>query len=128
MRKIEDWGCLAWFDSNLIRVDLSRSPKLTFTDASSTGFESTAKAYKYFAEPGYLHNIKGKCMVNKFGISIWKVSWTLLSFSPLMLRKYRRLVFSEFAKSGNFCIHMKNLWCWSLIFYLAPRIYVFKLN
>lgn len=56
--KIEDWGCLAWFDSNLIRVDLSRSQKLTFTDASSTGFESTAKAYKYFAEPGYLHNIK----------------------------------------------------------------------
>ena len=79
MGNIEDSGCLAWFESNLIfpsdpSVDLSRLPKLTFTDvekyaASSTGCESTAKAYKYFAEPGYLHNIKGKCMVNKFSIS-----------------------------------------------------------
>ncbi|CAH3159330.1 unnamed protein product, partial [Porites lobata] len=25
---------------------------------SSTGCESTAKAYKFFAEPGYLHDIK----------------------------------------------------------------------
>ncbi|CAH3198683.1 unnamed protein product, partial [Porites evermanni] len=44
-------------------VDLSRFPSLTFTDvekyaASSTGCESTAKAYKFFAEPGYLHDIK----------------------------------------------------------------------
>ena len=75
MRKIEHCGYLAWFDSNLICEDLSRLPKLTFTDvekyaASSTGCESTAKPYKYFAEPGYLHNIKGKCVVNKFGISI----------------------------------------------------------
>ena len=51
-------------------MDLSHLRSITFTDvekyaASSTGCESTAKAYKYFAEPGYLHNIKSKCMVNK---------------------------------------------------------------
>ena len=57
-------------------MDLSRLPKLSFTDvekyaASSTGCESTAKAYKYFAEPGYLHNIKGKCMVKfKFNLVV----------------------------------------------------------
>jgi hypothetical protein len=46
-------------------VDLSRL-RITFTDvekyaAAATGCESTAKAYKYFAEPGYLHKIKSKC-------------------------------------------------------------------
>lgn len=45
-------------------VDLSRL-RITFTDvekyAKATGSESTAKAYKYFAEPGYLHKIKSKC-------------------------------------------------------------------
>ena len=65
MRKIEDCGYLGWFDSNLICLDLPHLPKLTFTDvekyaARSTGCESTAKAYKYFAEARYLHNIKGK--------------------------------------------------------------------
>ena len=48
-------------------VDLSRL-RIIFTDvekyAAVTGCESTAKAYKYFAEPGYLHKIKVSVLVN----------------------------------------------------------------
>ena len=46
-------------------VDPLGFPFITFTDAekyaaSSKGCESTAKAYKFFAEPGYLHEVKSK--------------------------------------------------------------------
>ena len=45
--------------------DLSLFPSLSFSEVEeyakkSSGCENTAKAYKFFAEPGYLHDIKGK--------------------------------------------------------------------
>ena len=46
--------------------DLQLFPKLTFAEVESfaknaSGCTSTNKAYKFFAEPGYLHNIQGMC-------------------------------------------------------------------
>lgn len=45
--------------------DLSIFPSLTFDDVGQyakkmSGCTSTAKAYKFMAEPGYLHEIKGQ--------------------------------------------------------------------
>lgn len=45
--------------------DLSSLPDLTFAFVEKyaqdkSGCQSTTKAYKFFAEPGYLHDIKGK--------------------------------------------------------------------
>ena len=44
--------------------DLQLFPNLTFAEVgsyakNSSGCTSTNKAYKFFAEPGYLHNIQG---------------------------------------------------------------------
>ncbi|XP_031559302.1 uncharacterized protein LOC116295589 [Actinia tenebrosa] len=44
-------------------TDISRLPELTFGDVEEyarkeSGCSSTTKAYKFCAEPGYLHNIK----------------------------------------------------------------------
>ena len=44
--------------------DLTSFPDLSFAEVegyakNTSGCENTAKAYKFFAEPGYLHNIKG---------------------------------------------------------------------
>ncbi|KAK3743997.1 hypothetical protein QZH41_010797, partial [Actinostola sp. cb2023] len=44
-------------------LDLTSFPGMSFTEVeayskTSSGCESTAKAYKFFAEPGYLHDIK----------------------------------------------------------------------
>lgn len=44
--------------------DLQLFPNLTFAEVesyakNSSGCTSTSKAYKFFAEPGYLHNIQG---------------------------------------------------------------------
>ena len=45
--------------------DLSPLPDFCFADVEryakdKSGCQNTAKAYKFFAEPGYLHEIKGK--------------------------------------------------------------------
>ena len=45
--------------------DLSPLPDLSFVDVEryakdKSGCQNTAKAYKFFAEPGYLHEIKCK--------------------------------------------------------------------
>jgi len=51
-------------------TDLSKIPALTFGDVEEyakmkSGCTSTTKAYKFCAEPGYLHNIKGRYLVRK---------------------------------------------------------------
>ena len=43
--------------------DLSLLPQISFADVENfakkeSGCESMAKAYKFFAEPGYLHDVK----------------------------------------------------------------------
>ncbi len=48
--------------------DLSSLPTLTFSDVEryakdSSGCENTAKAYKFFAEPGFLHDIKCELII-----------------------------------------------------------------
>ena len=42
--------------------DLSIFPALTFRQypKEMSGYTSMSKAYKFMAEPGYLHDIKGK--------------------------------------------------------------------
>ena len=45
--------------------DISAFPALTFDDVvryskEKSGCTTTSKAYKFMAEPGYLHDIKGK--------------------------------------------------------------------
>lgn len=128
---------LVWFEFDFfsdLSVDFLCLLKLIFIDVekyvvSFMGCESIVKVYKYFVELGYFYNIKGKCMVNKFGISIWKVFWKLLIFLFFMLRKYWWFVFLEFVKFGNFCIYMKNVWYWFLIWFgfMYLCIYI-KLN
>ena len=44
--------------------DLKQFPEMTFAEVENfakqaSGCTSTSKAYKFFAEPGYLHNIQG---------------------------------------------------------------------
>ena len=51
--------------------DLTSLPDLTFAFVEKyakdkSGCESTTKAYKFFAEPGYLHDIKGKLCACRF--------------------------------------------------------------
>lgn len=52
-------------DSCTESKDISSLPNLTFAFVEKyakelSGCQSTAKAYKFFAEPGYLHEMKGK--------------------------------------------------------------------
>ena len=108
-------------------MDLSRLPSITFTDveryaASSTGCESTAKAYKYFAEPGYLHNIKSKCMVDEL---VLIVSRKLLTFSPFLLRKsslFISLFLEEWVISIACVFRICKLWQFLQIY--EKRVYV----
>ena len=46
-------------------ADLSGFPPITFSDVEAyakakTGCTSIPKAYKFFAEPGYFHDLSGK--------------------------------------------------------------------
>ena len=65
--------------------DLSPLPDLCFADVegyakNKSGCQNTAKAYKFFAEPGYLHEIKGKIYAQLLYVSINLFLWLCLIF------------------------------------------------
>lgn len=65
--------------------DLSAFPDLTFGEVESytktaSGCEHTAKGYKFFAEPGYIHNVKGELSSDIFiksGLPLFFSIWPI---------------------------------------------------
>ena len=65
--------------------DLSIFPALTFDDVGQytkemSGCTGTSKAYKFIAEPGYLHDIKGKyfCFDQQFYCYYFSSIYTII--------------------------------------------------
>ena len=50
--------------------------RLKVTRKTRSGCENTSKAYKFFAEPGYLHNVKG----NEFYQNVIKIPAVKLEY------------------------------------------------